>query len=72
MEVVPETHPKAAPLDVDAAVLLSGGLDSSIGAIDQGEIGKKLIAVSQIVRGDGEKQELFASAIGGQSNNIFA
>ena len=62
--MVPETHPKAVPLDVDAAVLLSGGLDSLIGAIDQGQVGKKLIAVSQIVRGDGEKQELFASSIG--------
>jgi hypothetical protein len=62
--MVPETHPKAVPLDVDAAGLLSGGLDSLIGAIDQGQVGKKLIAVSQIVRGDGEKQELFASSIG--------
>jgi hypothetical protein len=31
----PAPHAKAKPLEVDAAVLLSGGLDSLIGAIDQ-------------------------------------
>ena len=45
-------------------------MDSLIGAIDQGENGKKLIAVSQIVRGDGEKQELFASAISGIKQHL--
>ena len=68
--VVPKSHPKAVPLDLDAALLLSGGLDSLIGAIDQGQSGKKLIAVSQIVRGDSEKQELFASAIGGIKQHL--
>lgn len=52
-------HPKE-----DSVVLLSGGLDSLIGAIDLVEEGLKPYAVSQIVRGDGEKQVLFANSIG--------
>ena len=44
----------------DSVVLLSGGLDSLIGAIDLVEQGVKPYAVSQIVRGDGEKQATFA------------
>lgn len=63
--VTPAVHPKAEPLDVDAAVLLSGGLDSLVGAIDRSSTGKKLIAVSHTVRGDAEKQETFANAIPG-------
>src|SRR6185437_1865185 len=59
----PAPHAKAEPLEVDAAVLLSGGLDSLIGAIDRSSSGKKLIAVSHTVRGDAEKQEAFANAI---------
>jgi hypothetical protein len=66
----PEPHPKAKPLEVDAAVLLSGGLDSLIGAIDYGSTGKKLIAVSHIVRGDGKKQEIFANGIQGIEKHL--
>ena len=40
----------------DCVVLLSGGLDSYIGAIDLAAQGKRPLAVSQMVRGDGEKQ----------------
>ncbi|MFJ2408453.1 Qat anti-phage system QueC-like protein QatC [Pseudomonas sp. NPDC087814] len=47
----------------DSVVLLSGGLDSLIGAIDLVEQGIKPYAVSQIVRGDGEKQDLFARSL---------
>lgn len=47
----------------DSVVLLSGGLDSLIGAIDLVEQGFKPYAVSQIVRGDGEKQDLFAQSL---------
>lgn len=49
----------------DCVVLLSGGLDSLIGAIDLAAIGKKPLAVSNVVRGDGENQVAFAQAIGG-------
>jgi len=48
----------------DSVVLLSGGLDSLIGAIDLVEQGVKPYAVSQIVRGDGEKQATFAKSLG--------
>jgi 7-cyano-7-deazaguanine synthase in queuosine biosynthesis len=48
----------------DSVMLLSGGLDSLIGAIDLVEQGIKPYAVSQIVRGDGEKQDRFAQSLG--------
>jgi len=49
----------------DCVVLLSGGLDSLIGAIDLADAGQRPLAVSNIVRGDGDNQEAFAKAIGG-------
>lgn len=49
----------------DCVVLLSGGLDSLIGAIDLASTGRKPLAVSNIVRGDGDNQATFAAAIGG-------
>src|SRR5215207_38813 len=49
----------------DCVVLLSGGLDSLIGAIDLARAGRKPFAVSNIVRGDGDNQSAFAAAIGG-------
>ncbi len=50
----------------DSIVLLSGGLDSLIGAIDLvGTRGKTPYAVSQIAQGDKQTQCLFASMIGG-------
>jgi len=48
----------------DSVVLLSGGLDSLIGAIDLVADGRKPFAVSQIVRGDREKQVYFAKMVG--------
>lgn len=50
--------------DEDCVVLLSGGLDSYVGAIDLVSAGKKPFAVSQTVRGDAEKQSSFAAEIG--------
>ncbi|MBN3471282.1 hypothetical protein G0D98_22920 [Pseudomonas savastanoi pv. phaseolicola] len=52
-------HPKE-----DSVVLLSGGLDSLIGAIDLVNEGLRPYAVSQIVRGDGAKQAQFADGLG--------
>jgi hypothetical protein len=49
----------------DCVVLLSGGLDSLIGAIDLAGAGRNPLAVSNIVRGDGDNQAAFAAAIGG-------
>ena len=48
----------------ESVVLLSGGLDSLIGTIDLVRNGKKPLAVSQLVRGDAEKQAQFAKALG--------
>jgi 7-cyano-7-deazaguanine synthase in queuosine biosynthesis len=53
----------------DCVVLLSGGLDSLIGAIDLAK-SKRPFAVSQIVRGDAEKQVDFAARIGGGLGHI--
>jgi hypothetical protein len=49
----------------DCIVLLSGGLDSFIGAIDLSGRGARPFAVSQSVRGDDEKQTELAALIGG-------
>jgi 7-cyano-7-deazaguanine synthase in queuosine biosynthesis len=54
----------------DCVVLLSGGLDSLIGAIDLVAAGMKPFAVSQTVRGDADKQVEFAASIGGGLNHI--
>jgi 7-cyano-7-deazaguanine synthase in queuosine biosynthesis len=54
----------------DGIILLSGGLDSLIGAVDLAVSKKKLFGVSQIVRGDREKQSSFAKKIGGGMNHI--
>jgi 7-cyano-7-deazaguanine synthase in queuosine biosynthesis len=49
----------------DCVSLLSGGLDSLIGVIDLATLGRKPFAVSQVVRGDADKQVEFAARIGG-------
>lgn len=49
----------------DCVVLLSGGLDSLIGAIDLVEKGYLPMAVSNVVRGDADNQIVFAERIGG-------
>jgi 7-cyano-7-deazaguanine synthase in queuosine biosynthesis len=54
----------------DSVVLLSGGLDSFVGAIDLIAQGRKPFAVSQSVRGDEDKQDKFAAAIGGGLQHI--
>lgn len=48
----------------DCVVLLSGGLDSLVGAIDLVSTGNRPYAVSQLVRGDAEKQKEFAKRLG--------
>lgn len=56
--------------DEDCVVLLSGGLDSYVGAIDLVAGGHKPFAVSQTVRGDKKKQKMFAAKIGGGMRQI--
>lgn len=60
---VPEVHSSPTASSEDCVVLLSGGLDSLIGAIDLTSSGRAPLAVSHIVRGDGEKQIAFASRL---------
>ena len=52
------------PLDQDCVVLLSGGLDSLIGAIDLVRQGREPYAVSQVLWGDKGTQCEFANRIG--------
>jgi hypothetical protein len=49
----------------DCVSLLSGGLDSLVGNLDLVGGGKRPFVISQTVRGDADKQRLFAKAIGG-------
>lgn len=50
----------------DSVALLSGGLDSLVGALDLvSRHGKRPYLVSQVAQGDKEKQAYFASKIGG-------
>ncbi len=48
----------------ESVALLSGGMDSLIGAIDLVSQGVRPYAVSQVVRGDGQKQGDFAQSLG--------
>ncbi|WP_244616250.1 Qat anti-phage system QueC-like protein QatC [Rhizobium sp. RU20A] len=62
--VLPAPPKKVVMPQEDCVVLLSGGLDSLVGAIDLTRRGLKPVAVSQTVRGDGVKQRDFVQAIG--------
>ncbi len=50
--------------DEDCISLLSGGLDSLVGLVDLVAVGRRPIAVSQIVPGEAENQSLFARELG--------
>lgn len=52
----------------DCICLLSGGMDSLVGAIDLHESGRNPLFVSQVVRGDAEHQREYAAAVG--ENNL--
>lgn len=56
--------------DSDCVVLLSGGLDSFIGALNLVVEGHSPFAVSQSVRGDAEKQRALAAVIGGGISHL--
>lgn len=60
-----QTPRKRRVFHADAVSLLSGGMDSLIGALDLAHDGTNPLVVSQTVRGDGEKQIAFARDIGG-------
>ena len=56
--------------DEDCVALLSGGLDSLIGAVDLVADGKTPYAVSQVSAGDKHSQSYFASKIGGGLSHL--
>jgi len=66
----PPTPRKPRQPELDAAVLLSGGLDSLIGALDLAANGQKLLAVSKLVRGDAKRQKEYAKRIC-QEHRVF-
>ena len=53
----------------DCVCLLSGGVDSLVGAIDLLAENRNPLFVSQIIRGDGDRQRLFANRFG--ENNHY-
>jgi len=60
----PAKHKQVKPAE-DCVCLLSGGLDSLIGASDLAAAGKKPYLVSQVSKGDKQKQAYFAGRIAG-------
>jgi hypothetical protein len=62
---LPPKIKKPAQPKEDCVALLSGGLDSLVGAIDLCASGLQPFAVSQVSRGDSAKQEAFAGSLGG-------
>lgn len=67
---IPAAPSKVVRPKEDCVVLLSGGLDSLVGAIDLVEGGFTPYAVSNVVRGDADNQNSFAAAIGGGLNHL--
>lgn len=59
-----------ARFDADCVCLLSGGMDSLVGAIDLTALGKKPLFVSQLVKGNKEDQHHFASQLGGIDRHL--
>ena len=56
--------------DADCVSLLSGGLDSLIGALDLTARGRSPIFVSHIAKGDSETQVLYARELGGGARHL--
>jgi len=70
-EPLPRTNRvRRARVDGDCVSLLSGGLDSLIGAIDLCGAGREPVFVSQRARGDTARQGVFARAVGRQSSHV--
>lgn len=60
-----------ARFDADCVCLLSGGMDSLVGAIDITALGKKPLFVSQLVKGNREDQHHFARRLGGADRHLL-
>lgn len=67
----PPPRPKAPVMfDADCVCLLSGGLDSLVGALNLTEAGHRPLLVSQTAKGDKETQSLFAKVLGGNERHL--
>jgi len=65
--IFPTVRSKQALSQGDSVCLLSGGMDSLVGAIDLVSQNRKPIFVSQVSRGSKEAQEKFAYAVGAKN-----
>lgn len=68
--IQPAPDKKAASRPEDVICLLSGGLDSLIGAIDLVKKGSKPLFVSQVAKGDKKQQQVFAQTISPNSLHL--
>ncbi|MEI7612234.1 MAG: Qat anti-phage system QueC-like protein QatC [Betaproteobacteria bacterium] len=59
-----------ATYDADCVSLLSGGVDSLVGALDLTAANRKPLFVSQVARGDAEKQLRFARAVNAENRHF--
>lgn len=66
----PPKPKKPQKRSADCVCLLSGGIDSLIGAIDLTADGKKPLFVSQVVRGDKGTQAKFAAVLGASARHF--
>ena len=60
---LPKSRRTRRQLDGDCVCLLSGGVDSLVGAIDAVSTGQRPVLVSQVVRGDKARQRKIASMV---------
>lgn len=56
--------------DADCVSLLSGGVDSLVGAIDLSAMGRRPVFVSQVAKGDTEKQLKFARVLNAENRHF--
>jgi hypothetical protein len=68
--IVPAPPKQALAREEDLVCLLSGGMDSLVGAIDITNAGSRPIFVSQMAKGDSEDQKRFAKTISPASLHI--
>ncbi len=68
--IKPPKARKPEKREADCVCLLSGGIDSLVGAINLTADGKSPLFVSQVVRGDRATQAKFASALGGSDRHF--
>lgn len=66
----PPRSTNARRFDADCVSLLSGGLDSLVGAIDLTAHGKHPLFVSQMAKGDSGTQRLYARRVGAEDRHL--